>query len=102
MADEIQPSAEQFAGSLAVSPADARNGTSDAWEDEGGHMSSRFGRIVHNAAAHKPYNVILSHDRGAESERAFATMRDAEAFVRRNTPRPKPQSTFRDREAPQD
>ena len=102
MPEETEPSAEQFAKPLAQNAAGAPNGGSDGWENEGGHMSSRFGRIVHNAAGQKPYKVILSHDQGAESERAFATMRDAEAFVRRNTPRPKPQSTFWDRSAPDD
>jgi hypothetical protein len=101
MPDETQPNAEQLTSSRAVSSADASSCPSDGTEHEGGHMSSRFGRIVRGPAGPKPYKVILSHDQGAESERGFATMRDAEAFVRRNTPRPKARSTFWDREAPQ-
>jgi hypothetical protein len=69
---------------------------------EGGHMSSRFGRIVRRPAAEQPYMVILSHDDGANSERGFPTMREAEAFIRRNTPRPRSRSTFWDRAAPEE
>jgi hypothetical protein len=102
MPDETQSTAEQHASLLVANPAEAPHGASESQENEGGHMSSRFGRIVHAKAGHKPYKVILSHDQGAESERTFATMRDAEAFIRRNTPRPKAQSTFWDRSAPSD
>jgi hypothetical protein len=47
-----------------------------------------------------PYKVILPHHGRADSERAFASMRAAEAYIRRNTPRPAPRSTFWDRDAP--
>lgn len=72
----------------------------DEHSDEGGHMSSRFGRIVRTSDAHLPYRAILTHDQCAETARSFATMREAEAFIRRNTPRPKPRNTFWDRDAP--
>jgi hypothetical protein len=74
----------------------------DNSDREGGHMSSRFGRIVRTSDADLPYKVILSHDQVAETERSFATMREAEDFIRRNTPRPKARSTFWDRDAPED
>lgn len=67
---------------------------------EGGHMSSRFGRIVRTGDANLPYTAILTHDECAETRRSFVTMREAEAFIQRNTPRPKPRSTFWDRSAP--
>ena len=66
---------------------------------EHGHMSSRFGRIV-RTHGDLPYTAILTHDQCAETEFSFATMREAEAFIRRNTPRPKARSTFWDRDAP--
>jgi hypothetical protein len=72
----------------------------DRQPDEGGHMSSRFGRIVHTADAERPFKAILTHDECAETECAFATMREAEDYIRRNTPRPKPRNTFWDRDAP--
>jgi hypothetical protein len=68
---------------------------------EGGHMSSRFGRIVHTGDTDLPYKAILTHDECAETERSFATMQEAEGFIRRNTPRPKARSTFWDRDAPE-
>jgi hypothetical protein len=68
---------------------------------EGGHMSSSFGRIIRTGDASLPYKAILTHDQCAETQCSFATMRDAEAFIRRNTPRPKPRSTFWDRAAPE-
>jgi hypothetical protein len=64
-------------------------------------MSSMFGRIVRSADASLPYKAILTHDQCAETEWSFATMREAEAFIRQNTPPPKPRSTFWDRAAPE-
>lgn len=69
--------------------------------DEGGHMSSRFGRIVRTSDPKLPYRAILTHDECAETECSFRTMREAEAFIRRNTPRPEARSTFWDRDAPE-
>lgn len=71
----------------------------DNYHDEGGHMSSRFGRIVRTGDTTLPYKAILTHDECAETERLFSTMRETEAFISRNTPRPKPRSTFWDRTA---
>jgi hypothetical protein len=71
-------------------------------DHEGGHMSSTFGRIVRTSDTVLPYKVVLSHDQCAETERSFATMQEAEAFIRRNTPPAKPRSTFWDRDAPKD
>lgn len=68
---------------------------------EGGHMSSRFGRVVRTSNVGRPYTAILTHDQCAETQSSFATMREAEDFIRRNTPRPKPRSTFWDRDAPE-
>jgi hypothetical protein len=73
----------------------------DEHPDEGGHMSSMFGRVLRTSDRDLPYKAVLTHDQCAETERSFATMREAEAFIRRNTPRPKPRSTFRDRDAPE-
>jgi hypothetical protein len=75
--------------------------SSDDYSHEGGHMSSRFGRIVRTTDADLPYRAILTHDQVAETECSFASMREAEAFIRRNTPRPKARSTFWDRDAPE-
>jgi hypothetical protein len=56
------------------------------WTNEGGHMSSTAGRITRVAGAELPYVAILSHHQSEATEHAFATMREAEAFIKRNTP----------------
>jgi hypothetical protein len=55
-------------------------------DDEGGHMSSTSGRVIHNPSAKLPYLVVLAHDESEDTEHSFATMREAEAFIKRNTP----------------
>jgi len=58
------------------------------WENEGGHMSSMSGRVVRRSNGGLPFVAILAHDGGEPTEHAFATMREAEAFIKRNTPVP--------------
>jgi hypothetical protein len=55
-------------------------------DNEGGHMSSTAGRITYVAGAELPYLVVLSHHGSEATEHSFATMRAAEAFIKRNTP----------------
>jgi hypothetical protein len=67
---------------------------------EGGHMSSSSGRVVRVPGAELPYTVVLSRPHGLALSQSFRTMREAEAFVRRNTPVPGPAlSTLYDRAA---
>jgi hypothetical protein len=68
---------------------------------DGGHLGSRYGRIVRTSDARRPYTAILTHDQCAETQCSFATMREAEDFIRRNTPQPRARSTFWDRDAPE-
>ena len=63
---------------------------------EGGHMSSTAGRIVGTPGAEMPYKVILTLESGETTEHAMASMRAAEAFIRRNTPRPPAKTTTYD------
>jgi hypothetical protein len=58
------------------------------WENEGGHMSSMAGRVMHVAGAELPFVAVLTHDGSEATEHGFATMRKAEAFIKRNTPVP--------------
>jgi hypothetical protein len=58
------------------------------WDDEGGHMSSTAGRIMHVPDTELPYLVVLTHQGSEATEHSFATMREAEAFIKRNTPVP--------------
>jgi hypothetical protein len=81
------------AGTLDFSTAVARN--------DGMRTLDRLatvGRVVQTPNAALPYRVVLSHDNAPESRFAFRTMRECEAFIRRNTPRPPARSTLFDRE----
>ncbi|HEX5237378.1 MAG TPA: hypothetical protein VFW39_02820 [Sphingomicrobium sp.] len=67
---------------------DATKREEQSWDNEGGHMSSTSGRVTRASNADLPYVVFLEHHGGETSEHAFATMREAEAFIKRNTPVP--------------
>jgi hypothetical protein len=72
-----------------------------AWDNEGGHMSSTGGRVMRKPEAELPYVVTLSHHLSEATEHSFASMREAEAFIKRNTPVPGAVlSTTYDRPAP--
>jgi hypothetical protein len=71
----------------------------ESWDNEGGHMSSISGRVVCTPGAGLPYKVVLTHQDCEETSNAFPTMREAEAFIRRNTPVPAARSTLYDRDA---
>ena len=57
-------------------------------DNEGGHMSSMSGRVIRRAGADRPYLAVLTHHGSECTEHGFATMREAEAFIKRNTPVP--------------
>jgi hypothetical protein len=57
-------------------------------DNEGGHMSSISGRVIRRGAADRPYLAVLTHHGSECTEHGFATMREAEAFIKRNTPVP--------------
>jgi hypothetical protein len=58
------------------------------WKDEGGHMSSTAGRVMQVVGAELPFVAVLAHHGSDSTEHGFATMREAEAFIKRNTPVP--------------
>jgi hypothetical protein len=58
------------------------------WDNEGGHMSSTGGRVMRKPEAELPYVVTLTHHLSEATEHSFASMREAEAFIKRNTPVP--------------
>ena len=51
-----------------------------------GGMAAACERIVSTPGADLPYKVLLTRNHRAEAAHPFATMRDAEAFIRRNSP----------------
>ena len=61
----------------------------EMWDNEGGHMGATTGRVMRKRDAKLSYTVILQHNLSAATEHQFATMREAEAFIRRNTPVPR-------------
>lgn len=101
MPDSAEPKATGSNESpSAADEAQARSG------DEGGHMSSTAGQVTYVAGADLPYVVTLSHHESEATRRGFATMREAEDFIKRNTPVPgrtlselydRPASDFADR-----
>jgi hypothetical protein len=80
----------------------SNKGDPESADLEGGHMSSERGKIVHTPGSDLPYKAILTHDAGDDTEHDFATMREAEAFIKRNTPVPTARRTTYDRAAPGD
>lgn len=79
---------------------DAMTREEQEWDNEGGNMSSTVARVMHVAGSHLPYVVILTHHGGEATEHPHATMREAEAFIKRNTPVPRRAlSTLYDRPA---
>lgn len=72
-----------------------------ARDNEGGHMSSTGGRVTRKPESELPYVVTLTHHLSEATEHSFASMREAEAFIKRNTPVPGAVlSTTYDRPAP--
>ncbi len=67
---------------------DAVEREKQSWDNEGGHMSSTAGRVTRDPGSDLPYVVILAHHASETTEHHFATMREAEAFIKRNTPVP--------------
>jgi hypothetical protein len=95
MTDPRRPAGKSFtAFRSAAEEAQTRRGADGAPrsgqqpDNEGGHMSSTCGRVIRRPGAHLPFVAILSHHGSECTERAFATMREAESFIKRNTPVP--------------
>ena len=76
--------------------AEMRKGEGPQREGEDGHMSCTSGRIVSSPAGEMAFKAVMTREDGSTFEVAFATMGEAEAFIRRNTPRPADRSTTYD------
>ena len=71
-----------------------------AWDNEGGRKHSTPAFVRHCPRDQLPYQVVLGHPHDIALRRSFATMREAEAFIRYNSPAAGPQlSTLYDRPA---
>ena len=60
-------------------------------------MVATRGRVVRTPTKTKPYKVVLEHEGAADTEQAVETIREGEALIRRETPRPPKRDTSRDR-----
>ena len=80
----------------------------EAWEDEGGSIDERVpkdrrsnrvvsGRMVQAGGPDQPYKAVLTYEDGHTTERACATMREGEAYIRSVIPAPPSRDTSRDR-----
>ena len=52
-------------------------------------MSSTAGRVTRTQRTELPYMVTLAHHQSDDTRHSFASMREAEAFIKRNTPVPR-------------
>lgn len=86
MQDSDGPRGKSFTAFRSAAEEAATRREQQAWDNEGGHMSSTAGRVTHVAGADLPYVVVLAHHGRDATEHSFATMREAEAFIKRNTP----------------
>lgn len=86
----FRSAAEEAATKTATDEAATKRFEQGRWENEGGHMSSTSGRVKHVPGSALPFVVTLTHHDCEATEHSFATMREAEAFIERNTPVPRP------------
>ena len=87
--DTFHEPADQGVTATPSAPAEtALKREEQAWENEGGHMSAVSGAVVYVPGTGQPFVAIMSRHGSEPTEHAFATMREAEAFIKRNTPVP--------------
>jgi hypothetical protein len=65
-------------------------------DHESGHASCVSGRIVSRRGTPMPFTAVMKREDGTAFEVDFASMGEAETFIRRNTPRPAPRLTTYD------
>lgn len=66
----------------------------DEWANEGGHMHAKSGYVVQVSTG--GYKVVLNHEDGDDTEQYCDSMREGEAIIRRNTPRPPKRNPLHD------
>ena len=69
----------------------------ESWDNEGGHVNHMDGVVVSTPGRVMPYKAVMTRSAADRSEHSFATMREAEAFIRRNTRTPISRFTLLDR-----
>ena len=59
-------------------------------------MPATRGRVVQTRGDKKPYKVVLEHEDGEDTEHAVTTMREGEALIKAETPKPPKRDKSRD------
>jgi hypothetical protein len=84
MQDSGDPKRESFTAFWSA----AEEAEAKRTHHEGRPLTSTAGSVMQVAGADLPYVVTLTHPGSEATEHSFATMREAEAFIKRNTPAP--------------
>jgi hypothetical protein len=84
MQDSGDPKRESFTAFRSA----AEEAETKRAHDEGRPLTSIAGRVMQVAGADLPYVVTLTHPGSEATEHSFATIREAEAFIKRNSPAP--------------
>jgi hypothetical protein len=88
MHDSKEPKGKSFTVFRSAAEEAEMKSAEQDWANEGGHMSSTSGRVINRPGEGLPFVAVLSHHGSECTEHGFATMREAEAFIKRNTPVP--------------
>ena len=88
MRQPSNPRGKSFTASRSAAEETEMMSDEHSWDNEGGHMSSTAGRVMRSSGADLPYIVVLTHHLSDATRHSFATMHEAEAFIKRNTPVP--------------
>ena len=62
-------------------------------------MVATCGHIVQTPTKDKPYKVILEHEGRKDTEEPVSTMREGEALIKKETPKPPKRDVLFDHEA---
>src|SRR5687767_14710481 len=67
-------------------------------QNEGGHFdeSATRGRIVQTPGKAQPYKVVLEHRDRPDTDHAFGSIKEGEAFIQQETPTPPKRDGGRD------
>jgi hypothetical protein len=79
------PSSLKAAGPSPAADEPARRLQEEIWDNDGGHVKATGWRVIRDPDDDLPYTVILTPETGAPVEQRFATMREAEDFIKQGT-----------------
>ena len=86
MESKRTPKSTHFSGFASAAEELEMSVAMQRWDNEGGRVRMRAVRIRHCSDSETPYIVVLTDLEGNSVERSFVTMRDAEVFLRTQSP----------------